>query len=186
MLKRYIAVFAVVVLVVSFGACKKKEQQPQLPPGHPSVEGGMPPAGMPQQPGMPPAGMPQPGMPNMPKVERQVVVSKEVMAKWKAVKLAIEDKATKKSQQVVINVGSEYAVPGTKMVVKVLNFLPDFKMTDKEFTSPTDKPNMPAAQIEVTENGKEIWTNWLFSLQPAVHPFQHDKIGITLVEGVSK
>jgi hypothetical protein len=185
MLKRSIAIVSVFVLVLSLGACKKKEETPALPPGHPSVEGGMPPAGMPPA-GMPPAGMPQPGAPNMPKVERQVVVSKEVKAKWKAVKLAIEDKTTKKTKDYTVNIGSEFTIPGTKMVVKVLNFLPDFKMSDKEFTSLTDKPNMPAAQIVVTEKGKEIWSNWLFSLQPTIHPFVHEKIGITLVGGVSR
>jgi hypothetical protein len=190
MLKRSIAIVSVFVLVLSLGACKKKEETPALPPGHPGVEGGMPPAGMPPAgmppAGMPPAGMPQPGAPNMPKVERQVVVSKEVKAKWKAVKLAIEDKATKKTKDYTVNIGSELTIPGTKMVVKVLNFLPDFKMSDKEFTSLTDKPNMPAAQIVVTEKGKEIWSNWLFSLQPTIHPFVHEKIGITLVGGVSR
>jgi len=180
MLKRSIAIVSVFVLVLSFSACKKKEEKPELPSGHPSVEGGMPPAGMPQ------AGMPQAGAPNMPKVERQVVVSPEVKAKWKAVKLAVEDKATKKTKEYTVKIGSEVTIPGTKMVVKVLNFLPDFKMSDKEFTSLTDKPNMPAAQIVVAENGKEIWSNWLFSLQPTIHPFQHERIGITLVGGVSR
>lgn len=180
MLKRSIAIIAVFVLAFSFGACKKKEEQQQLPPGHPSVEGGMPPQGM------PPQGMPQPGASNVPKVNRQVVVPKEVRSKWKAVKLAIVDKTTNKTKEVTINIGSEYAVPGTKMVVKVLHFLPDFKMNDKEITSPTAEPNMPAANISVSENGKEIWTNWLFSLQPTIHPFMHDKIGITLLGGVSK
>ena len=170
MLKKMLAVVVVVVLAVSFGACKKKEEKPQLPPGHPSMDGGMPPA----------------GMPNMPKVERKVVVSKEVKAKWKAVKLAVENKATKKTAEYTVNVGSELSIPGTKMTVKVLNFLPDFKMTDKEFTSATDKPNMPAAQVVVSENGKEIWSNWLFSLQPSIHPFQHESIGLVLVSGVSK
>jgi hypothetical protein len=185
MLRRSITIISVFLLVLSFGACKKKEEKPQLPPGHPSVEGGMPPAAMPPA-ATPPAAMPPAGAPNMPKVERQVVVPKEVKAKWKAVKLAVEDKATKKTKEYTVNVGSEFAVPGTKMVVKVLNFLPDFKMSDKEITSPTDQPIMPAAQIAVTENGKEIWSNWLFSLQPSIHPFQHEKIGITLVGGVSK
>jgi hypothetical protein len=185
MLKRSIAIISVFVLVLSFGACKKKEEKPQLPAGHPSVEGGMPPGSMPQA-GMPPAGMPQAGAPNMPKVERQVVVSKEVKAKWKAVKLAVEDKTTKKTKDYTVNIGSEFAVPGTQMIVKVVNFLPDFKMSDKEYTSLTDKPNMPAAQIVVTENGKEIWSNWLFSLQPTIHPFQHEKVGITLVGGVPR
>jgi len=170
MLKKMVAVVVVLVLAVSFGACKKKEEKPQLPPGHPPMEGGMPPA----------------GMPNVPKVERTVVVSKEVKAKWKAVKLAVENKTSKTTKEYTVNVGSELAIPGTKMTVKVLNFLPDFKMTDKEFTSATDKANMPAAQVVVMENGKEIWNNWLFSLQPSIHPFQHESIGLVLVGGVSK
>ena len=103
---------------------------------------------------------------NMPKVDRTVVVSKEVAAKWKAVKLAVENKAAKTTKEYTVNVGSELAIPNTKMKVKVLAFLPDFKMGDKEFTSASDKPNMPAAQVSVTENGKEIWNNWLFSMQP--------------------
>ena len=170
MLKKIGTVMVVLVLAVSFGACKKKEEKPQMPAGHPPMEGGMPPA----------------GMQNMPKVERTVNVSKEVKAKWKAVKLAVEDKKTKTTKEYTVNVGSDLAIPNTNMTVKVLAFLPDFKMTDKEFTSASDKPNMPAAQVTVSEKGKEIWTNWLFSLQPTIHPFQHESIGITLVGGVSK
>ena len=81
-MKRIVAAVLVAGLIGSFAGCKKKEEKPQLPPGHPSTEGGMPPA----------------GMPDMPKVDRKVVVSKEVAAKWKSVKLAVEDmtkKATK-------------------------------------------------------------------------------------------
>jgi len=170
MLKKFIAVLAVMLLAVSFTACKKKEEQPQMPQGHPGMEGTMPPA----------------GMQNMPKVERNVVVSKEVAAKWKAVKLAIANKTAKTTKEYTVNVGSELAIPNTKMTVKVLAFLPDFKMSDKEYYSASDKPNQPAAQVVVTENGKEIWTNWLFSLQPSIHPFQHENIGLVLLGGVSK
>jgi hypothetical protein len=172
MLKKILTVVVVLFLAVSFNACKKKEQKQQLPPGHPSMQGGLPPTG--------------PGMSTMPKVERKVVVSKEVSAKWKGVKLAIENKAAKTTKDYTVNIGSELKVPNTKMTVKVLAFLPDFKMTDKEFYSSSDKPNQPAAQVIVTENGKEIWSNWLFSLQPTIHPFQHENIGIVLVGGVAK
>ena len=173
MLKKIVAVLVVLVLAVSFGACKKKEEKPQLPQGHPGMEGGMPPAGM-------------QNMPNVPKVERTVVVSKEVTAKWKGVKLAVANKAAKTTKEYTVNVGSELAIPDTKMSVKVLSFLPDFKMSDKEFYSVSDKPNQPAAQVVVSENGKEIWNNWLFAMQPGVHPFQHENIGIVLLGGVSK
>jgi hypothetical protein len=40
--------------------------------------------------------------------------------------------------------------------------------------------------VVVSENGKEIWNNWLFAMQPGVHPFQHENIGIVLIGGVSK
>ena len=170
MVKKIVAVVAVLVLAVSFGGCKKKEEKPQLPAGHPPMEGGMPPA----------------GMQNMPKVDRKVVVSKDVKAKWQGVKLAVENKAAKSTKEYTVNVGSELAIPNTKLKVKVLTFLPDFKMTDTEFVSSSNKPNMPAAQVVVSENGKDIWTNWLFSLQPGIHPFQHETVGLVLVGGVSK
>ena len=173
MLKKIVAVLVMLVLAVSFGACKKKEEKPVMPAGHPGMEGGMPPAGMPET-------------QNMPKVERKVVVSKEVTAKWKAVKLAVTNKAAKTTKEYTVNIGSELAIPDTKIRVQVLNYLPDFKMSDKEFYSASDKPNQPAAQVLVTENGKEIWANWLFALQPTVHPFQHENIGIVLMGGVSK
>ena len=174
MLKKIVAVLIVLVLAVAFGACKKKEEKPMMPSGgQPGMVGGMPPAGM-------------PSTQNMPKVERKVVASKEVTTKWKAVKLAVENKATKTTKEYTVNVGSEMTIPNTKMTVKVLNFLPDFKMSDKEIYSASDKPNQPAAQVVVIENGKEIWTNWLFAMQPGIHPFQHENIGIVLLGGVSK
>jgi uncharacterized lipoprotein YehR (DUF1307 family) len=170
MLRKIVAVVVMSVFVVSFAGCKKKEEKQQLPAGHPSMEGGMP----------------SMGQNNMAKVDRKVVVSKEVQAKWKAVKIAVEDKKAKATKEYTVNVGSDLTIPNTKLNVKVLNFLPDFKMTDKEINSSSAQPNMPAAQVVVSENGKEIWSNWLFSLQPGIHPFQHDSIGLVLLGGVTK
>jgi len=38
----------------------------------------------------------------------------------------------------------------------------------------------------VTDGGKEVWKGWLYSMHPGIHPFQSDKIGLTLNGGVSK
>ena len=169
-MKRIVAAVLVAGMLVSFAGCKKKEEKPQLPAGHPSTEGGMPPA----------------GMPDMPKVDRTVVVPKEVAAKWKSVKITIEDKAAKSSKEYTIAVGAEQSIPNTTIKVKVLAFLPDFRMGEKEITSASDKPNNPAAQVSVTDGGKEVWKGWLYSMHPGVHPFQHEKISLTLIGGVSK
>jgi len=170
-MKKLLSAILVCGLVVSFAGCKKKEEKPQLPPGHPSMEGGMPPAGMPT---------------DVPKIDRKVIVPKEVAAKWKAVKLTVENKASKASKEYTVAVGSELAVPNTKIKIKVLAFLPDFKMGEKEITSASDKPNQPAAQVSVVEPGKEAWTGWLFSMNPGVHGFQHESLVITLMGGVAK
>jgi muconolactone delta-isomerase len=169
-MKKLLAVILVSGLVFLFVGCKKKEEKPLLPPGHPSMEGGMP------------AGMSA----SMPKIDRTVTVPKEVSAKWSAVKLAVEDKVTKSKKEYTVTVGSELAVPNTKVKIKVLAFLPDFKMVDKEITSLTAKPNNPAVQVTVNEPGKEEWKGWLYSMHPEIHPFPHDKLAVTLVGGVSK
>jgi hypothetical protein len=169
-MKKLVAAVLVAGLVISFAGCKKKEEKPQLPPGHPAMEGGMPPA----------------GMPDMPKVDRQIVVPKEVAAKWKGVKLTVEDKTAKTFKEYTVNVGGQQAIANTKVVIKVLAFLPDFRMGEKDITSASDKPNNPAAQVAVLDGGKEIWKGWLYSMHPGIHPFEHEKIGITLNGGVSK
>ncbi len=170
-MKKMVAAVLAAGLLISFAGCKKKEEpKPQLPPGHPSMEGGMPPV----------------GMPDMPKVDRKIVVPKEVAAKWKAVKLVIEDRGANSSKEHTINVGGELTVPNTQVKVKVLHFLPDFRMGDQEITSASDKPNNPAAQVSVTEGGQQIWKGWLYSMHPGIHPFQHDRISLSLTGGVAK
>ncbi len=179
-MKKLLTFILISGLVFSFAGCKKKEEKPQLPPGHPSMEGGMPPSGMPGV-GMPPAGM-QGGQ----KIDRTVSVPKEVAAKWSAVKIAVADKVSKNAKEYTVAIGSELAVPNTQVKIKVLAFLPDFKMGDKDITSASDKPNNPAAQVAVSEPGKEEWKGWLYSLHPEIHPFTHEKLAIVLVGGVSK
>ncbi|OGW39047.1 MAG: hypothetical protein A2X58_05925 [Nitrospirae bacterium GWC2_56_14] len=169
-MKKLLAAVVIGSLIFTVAACKKKEEKPQLPPGHPSTEGGMP----------------QTGMPDMPKVDRKVVVPAEVKAKWKAVKLNIEDKTAKSTKEYTVAVGTELAVPNTKMKIKVHAFLPDFRMGEKDITSASDKPNNPAVQVSVTEPGKAEWKGWLYSMHPGIHPYAHERVAITLVGGVNK
>jgi hypothetical protein len=170
-MKKLLSAVLACSLVLTIAGCKKEEEKAQLPPGHPSAEGGM------QQ---------QSGMPDMPRVDRSVTVPNEVKAKWKSVKLAIEDRTSKSVKEYTVAVGSDLAVPNTKVTVKVLAFLPDFLMNEKDITSASDKPNNPAAQVAVREQGREVWKGWLYSMHPGVHPFQHEKIALTLVGGVEK
>lgn len=156
-MKRVGSLLAVtLVAALAVAGCKKKEEQKpaEMMPGHP------------------PAGA---------KVESVVMVPDTVKGKWQSVKIAVVDKATGKKTEHDVAIGSKLEVPGSKLVVEVLYFLPDFTMDGNIRTSKSNDPNNPAAQIRVTDDGKEIYKNWMFAKLKSPHVFQHEKFDITLV-----
>jgi len=114
-MKRIVAAVLVAGMMVSFAGCQKERGKAAA--ASRSSEHGRRNA--------------QTGMPDMPKVDRKVVVSEDVAAKWKSVKLTIENKAAKSSKEYTVAVGGELDVPGTNVKVKVIAFLPDFRMGEK-------------------------------------------------------
>lgn len=160
------------VLSVIVVGCKKKEEQPV-----PKTPVQAPIAG--------PAQMPMSPHGNMEtKVERKIVVPDSVRARWKSVKFVFEDKVSKKSSEHIVNIRSEFTIPNSGLKIVTGDFLPDFTMDGSTITSVSDAPNNPAVMVEIFENGKSIFKGWLYSKFPAVHPFEHEKYGITLKEGV--
>ena len=121
-----------------------------------------------------------------PPVEKKIVVPEDVKGTWKAVKVEVEYKGKKSKKTFTIPVNSEFKVPDSDLTVKVGSFLPHFTMAADQITSGSNNLENPAAQVEVFEAGKEVFHGWLFSKYPAVHPFQNDKFGLVLLEGVKK
>ncbi len=166
---------SVVILVIAFGAagCKKKEAPPMPPP--------MPPQGAPGQPGGPAPHGPMGGQ-----VEKKVVVPEGVKGQWKAVKIEIENKEKKTKKVYTVNLNSVFKVPDSDLTLKVGEFFPHFTMTADTITSASNNLENPALQVEIQQAGKDVFKGWLFGKFPAVHPFQHDKYGVILLEGVKK
>jgi hypothetical protein len=190
-----LALAVALAMVVSLGACKKKEEKPitQVMPGQTMPGQTMPGQTMPGQ--APTAQMPQGGSPHgavTPTGETQIVVPEDVKSTWTAVKLSIEDKGTGKAEEVTIKVGDSYTIPGSELKIIVGEFFPHFQMKGSVITSASNEPVMPGVAIRVMEGGSQIFPQagkewgWLFSKMPAIHPFQHQKYGISLVEGVKK
>ncbi|MEW6587479.1 MAG: hypothetical protein AB1442_17960, partial [Nitrospirota bacterium] len=185
------------LLVFSFAACKKKEEQPVpqipgpiMPEQMPQMPPQMPPGQMPPGPVTQPGGtqqMAKPGM--MPRGKTQVTVPDAVKGSWQGAKIVLEDKGSKTKQEYAVKLNSDFAVPSTTLKIHVGDFLPDFKMDGLTLTSSSNQPNNPALGIRVYENGKQIFPaagrqwGWLFSKVPSIHPFEHPKYGITLKEG---
>ncbi|MBF0607212.1 MAG: DUF2155 domain-containing protein [Candidatus Magnetobacterium sp. LHC-1] len=116
----------------------------------------------------------------------EIVVPDSVKGKWESVKLSISDKQAKKSQVINIKLGSEYTIQGSSLKLNVGEFLPDFKMDALTITSMSNETKNPAVNVRVIEAGKEIFKGWLYSKYPEIHPFQHDRYGIVLMEGIKK
>ena len=116
------------------------------------------------------------------KKESVVVVPESVKGKWKAVKIAVTDKAANKETVYTVNIGSQLAIPDSGLAIVVDTFLPQFTMDGTTLTSQSNEPKNPAAQIRIIEGGKEVFKGWLFSLYPTTHSFSHPKYGFTLVD----
>jgi len=148
------AAFALMACLAA-SACKKKEEK-QLPSA-------MPPGAMVGQ-----------------QSEAVIVVPDSVQGKWKSVTLAVLDKTSGKATDYEVAIGSKVPIPGADLVVEVLYFMPDFAMFGNKRTSKSNEPKNPAAQVRVSEGGKEIYKNWLFSMLKTPHAFQHPKYDISL------
>ena len=129
-------------------------------------------------------GQQAPHGPAGPKVEKKIVVPEEVKASWKKVVLVVTDKTSKKSTEYTVNLGSEFSIPGSNLKVAGGEFLPDFRMNEASFTSASNEPNNPGLMVEVYEDGKQIFKGWLYSRFPDMHPFEHEKYGLTLKQGI--
>ncbi|MBI5026344.1 MAG: DUF2155 domain-containing protein [Nitrospirae bacterium] len=177
---KFLSVIIAIVFLFSVGACKKKEEKPV--PKAPGMTG----------PIIVPTDVPTGHGKAESKGETQVLVPADVKDKWSAVKLIIEDKVSKKTREFTVKLGDELNIPNSNLKVKVGDFLPDFKMTDSQtITSSSNKPNNPAVGVKVFEGDKQIFPDsgkwgWLYAKFPTIHPFQHEKYGLTLKEGVPK
>lgn len=118
------------------------------------------------------------------KMASVVVVPDSVKGKWSAVKIAVSDKSAKRQEVYTIAIGSEFKLPGSDLTLKVENFLPHFVMEGTTLTSGSNELKNPAAQLSITEGGREIYRGWLFTLYPTTHAFQHPQYGFTLVDYV--
>ncbi|MBF0465496.1 MAG: DUF2155 domain-containing protein [Nitrospirae bacterium] len=120
------------------------------------------------------------------KHKMEIVVPDDVKNTWESVKIMIADKKTNKSETADIKLNTEYKVNGSDIVIKVGQFIPDFRMDSITITSVSNEPNNPAVNVTISEGGKEIFTGWLYSKYPDIHPFEHTKYAVRLVEGVRK
>lgn len=179
-MRRFLVIGFTVFAVFSFGltACEKEQQpvpkpQQQMPLGQ-AIPGQMPPGAQ-----LPPGH-------GAPKGDMKIFVPDSVKGKWSAVKLVLEDKTAKQTQEIIVNLNSEFRVPNSNLKVAVGEFLPQFIVEKGTATSGSNLPNNPAVAVKIFEDKREIFKGWLYANFPTIQPFEHPKYGLTLKEGIKK
>ena len=126
------------------------------------------------------------GAPGAPKVPTRLVVPPEVAKTYSAIRLTWKDSGSGKEGAVDVPLGGSARVPDSEVEVRSDVFLPAFTMAADEITSQGVEPNNPAARITVVEKGSEIFSGWIFTNFPDVHPFQHPRFSLRLAGGVRR
>jgi hypothetical protein len=124
--------------------------------------------------------------PGVPKVPTRLVVPPEVAKTYSAIRLTWKDSGSGKEGAVDVPLGGSVRVPDSEIEVRSDVFLPAFTMAADEITSQGVEPNNPAARITVVEKGSEIFSGWIFTNFPDVHPFQHPRFSLRLAGGVRR
>jgi hypothetical protein len=146
------------VLAVSLSACGKQEKEKSaMAPG-----------------GEAKLALPQKGQ------QATLSIPPDVKGKWKAIKITVEDKKGKTKKDYTVKLGESIDIPGSKLSVKAVEFVPAFVMQGLNITSASNEPTNPAAKIIVTDGGKEVFNGWLFQKFPTTHAFTHPDYAITL------
>ena len=124
-----------------------------------------------------------PGVKEGVKVDRGVVVPQEVEDQWKAVKIMVRNKIDEsRNSMKTVSLGDSFKLDGSAIKVTVGPFMPNFVMTQKNYSSKGNELTNPAVRLIVEENGKILYEGWAFAKYPTMYAFEHDEFALQLMD----
>jgi hypothetical protein len=124
-----------------------------------------------------------PGVKEGVKVDRGIVVPQEVEGQWKAVKIMVRNKIDEsRNLMKTVSLGDSFNLDGSAIKIKVGPFMPNFVMTQKNYSSKGNELTNPAVKLVVEENGKTLYEGWAFARYPTMYAFEHDEFALQLMD----
>ena len=124
-----------------------------------------------------------PGVKEGVKIDRGIVVPKEVEGQWKAVKIMVRNKIDEsRSLMKTASIGSSFNIDESGIKVTVGPFMPNFVMTQKNYSSNGNELINPAVRLLVEENGKILYEGWAFAKYPTMYAFEHAEFALQLMD----
>lgn len=121
-----------------------------------------------------------------PPIPTQLIVPPMIAQLYSGIRISWKDASNGKSGTIEVPLGGSAPIPDSTLTVTSNVFLPAFTMTSEAITSNSLAEDNPAARITVTDKSKEIFSGWIFTRFPDVHPFQHPRFSLKLEGGVRK
>ena len=124
-----------------------------------------------------------PGVKEGVKIDRGIVVPKEVEGQWKAVKIMVRNKIDEsRSSMQTASLGSSFNLDGSGIKITVGPFMPNFVMTQKNYSSNGNELINPAVRLLVEEKGKILYEGWAFAKYPTMYAFEHAEFAFQLMD----
>ena len=124
-----------------------------------------------------------PGIKEEVKIDRGIVVPAEVKGQWKAVKIMVRNKIDEsRSSMKTASLGSSFNLGGSGIKVTVGPFMPNFVMTQKNYSSNGNELINPAVRLRVEDKGKILFEGWAFAKYPTMYAFEHDEFAFQLMD----
>jgi len=124
-----------------------------------------------------------PGVKEEVKIDRGIVVPKEVKGQWKAVKIMVRNKIDEsRSSMETASLGSSFNLGRSGIKVTVGPFMPNFVMTQKNYSSNGNDLINPAVRLRVEDKGKILYEGWAFAKYPTMYAFEHEEFAFQLMD----
>ena len=121
-----------------------------------------------------------------PAIPSRLEVPPEVEKAYSGIRLAWKDSRGGKEGSIEVPLGGGTRLPDSDLEIRAEVFLPAFTMSREAITSSGTEEANPAARIAVVEKDKQLFSGWIFTRFPDVHPFQHPRFSLRLEGGVRK
>ena len=105
-----------------------------------------------------------------------------VRSRWTGMKIGVIDLTKRQETTYLVSRGQDFTLPGGSLTFRILALVPDFTLDNGVITSRSDAPANPAAQVLITENGRQLYRGWLFARFPDSQPFEHPRYAVRLLE----
>jgi hypothetical protein len=114
----------------------------------------------------------------------EIALTPEIAEAWTGVRLLLIDNDSSDEQTFDVMLGGTELLGDSGLTIGIDTFVPDFAMDENGIRSRSAHTDNPAVRVLITEEGGSGFQGWLFAAMPEIHPFEHERYQVLLVEGI--